>query len=161
MGSVRYLVVAAGQLHRGVARLGGGLVTSIDLRPDGPHSDDYTETLARAFAEVVRVLNHATGSHAATGLAYPQTVYTITGNLSAGAGGFGQLLTQVAAYLAGAHGRIADVRGDLPGAIAAATGHLDAARTAAAVLARELAAAQTAVSGLYLPDDDSEDDPAF
>jgi hypothetical protein len=136
-------------------------MNGIELRPDGPHSDDYTIEVARAVAESVRVLNYATGSHAARGLRYPQTVYTVTGTLSAAAGGLGQLLDQMGAFLRAQveSGRVADDFGTPETVLAVAETCLADARLAAAALARALADAQNATSGMYLPDpDESTDD---
>ncbi|WP_395110593.1 hypothetical protein [Actinomadura sp. SCN-SB] len=126
----------------------------LNLQPDGPHSDDYTETLARGFAEVVRVLNYATGSHASAGLTCPQTVYTLAGNLSGGSAGLDQLFRQMTTYLTEARGHVADTSGNAPAKVTDALERLAGARAAASALARDLSGLQSATSGLYLPDSD-------
>jgi hypothetical protein len=127
-------------------------MTGIEFRPDGPHSDDYTTDLADAFAESVRVLNHATMT--GSGLTYPATAYTVVGALSAGASGLRQLLDQLGAFLdqQDAAGRLGDDRNahrDPAAALAAAHVHLTNARHAAAALSVALGEAQSALSGLY------------
>ncbi|MDL4772488.1 hypothetical protein [Actinomadura xylanilytica] len=131
----------------------------IELRPDGPHSDDYTAEVARALAESVRVLNYATGSHAERGLQHPQTVYDVVGNLAASAAGLGQLLGQLAEFLThqAAAGHLADTSGADPIVVTAdAREQLAAAHTAGSALSRALGLAQSAVSGLYVLDGDAE-----
>jgi hypothetical protein len=141
-----------------IVRAGAGrpVVTDrVEFHRDGPHSDGYTAEVAGAVAEGVRVLNYATGSHAARGLTCPQTVYEVTGRLGVAAAGLGQLLRQLSASLEAqaAAGRLADDSGARPEhAVARAGGHLDAARVAAADLAGALSGVQNAVSGLYVPD---------
>jgi hypothetical protein len=128
-------------------------MTSIELRTDGPHSDDYTIEVARAFGEVMRVLNYATRSGA--GLAYPQTVYTVTGSLATGGLGFRQLFDQIIGFLGqqAAGGRLADDSGADPARVVQrAVHHLRAAQDAANALVVELSAAQSATSGLHVPD---------
>lgn len=127
----------------------------IEFRPDGPHSSTYTTDLAWAFAEAVRVLNHATGPHAARGLRYPSTVYDVAGALATGAAGLGQLMTQIGAFLnrEAAAGHLADTSGTDPRATVrnAALAVRDA-ECAAAALADAFRGLQSAVSGLYVPD---------
>jgi hypothetical protein len=124
----------------------------INFRPDGPHSDTYTTKVSDAFAEAVRVLNHATLTH--RGLTDPATVYTVLGDLAAGASGLEQLLGQVRAFLvaeqqAGRLGNDRDPRCDPASVLTDAQRCLSYAGCAAAALATELGAAQSAVSGLY------------
>ena len=132
----------------------------IEFRSDGPHSDGYTTDLARAFAEAVRVLNHATGPHGGRGLRYPSTVYDVASNLATGAAGLGQLMTQIGAFLTreAAAGHLADTSGTDPRLTVRDTALvLRDAECAAAALADALRDLQSAVSGLYVPDpDDTE-----
>jgi hypothetical protein len=135
----------------------------VEFRCDGPHSDDYTAEVARAVAEGVRVLNHATGSHAGRGLTCPQTVYTVAGCLGAAAAGLGQLLRQLSAFLEeqAAAGRLADDSGACPGQVAARAGDfLEVAGSAAADLAYALCDVQSAVGGLCVPDVDAGEQDA-
>jgi hypothetical protein len=121
------------------------------LRPDGPHSDDYTAALARGFAETVRVLNHATRPVAA-GVTYPQTTYDVLGGLVAGVWGLPQLFDQMAAYLdsAAAHGRLAHDTGADPDQCAAeASRLLQVAVRHAAALGTALASAHGITAHLY------------
>ncbi|SEG90971.1 hypothetical protein SAMN04489712_1283 [Thermomonospora echinospora] len=126
----------------------------IEFRPDGPHSDDYTTDLARAFAEAVRVLNHATMR---AGLHYPSTVYDMTGNLATGTAGLGQLVSQIGAFLKreATAGNLADTSGTDPRlTVRDAALAIQDAECAAAALADALRDIQSAVSGLYVPDPD-------
>ena len=105
-------------------------------------SDDAV-ALARAAAEVIRGLNHATGCDA--GLGQPSAAYDVIGALSLAASRLGQLLTQITRWLdqALAAGRLGHDLGEDP---AAATGaaavFLGDARMSAAALAGDLDAAQ-------------------
>ena len=80
----------------------------IELRTDGPHSGAYTREVARAFAETVRVLNHATTA-AAGGLDHPQAADVLIGQLAAGARSLNQLCAQISAFIGAqvAAGRLA------------------------------------------------------
>lgn len=127
----------------------------IEFRPDGPHSNDYTIKVAWAFAEAVRVLNHATGTHAARGLRYPSTVYDMAGALATGAAGLGQLVSQIGGFLKreAAAGHLAEASGTDPQVtVRDAALAIRDAECAAAALADALRDLQSAVSGLYLPD---------
>lgn len=70
---------------------------NVSLNPYGPHSPDYTRQLGEAFAEAVRVLNHATRGR--SGLVYPVDVYDLVGLLAAGTGGLDQTARQLAEFL--------------------------------------------------------------
>jgi hypothetical protein len=122
----------------------------VELHPDGPHSGDYTVRTAWAFAEAVRVLNYATGSHAGQGLPYPATVYDVLGAMKTGAQRLPQLFRQLTEFLDAEQeaGRLADDRGDPVAAVVEAGLHLDDAIRAADGLERAVERAQAAVSGL-------------
>lgn len=135
-------------------------MTAIEFRPDGPHSDDYTAEMARSFTESVRVLNHATMTR--PGLSWPSTVYTVVGDLAAGTAGLRQLFDQLGAFLdaedtAGRLGDDRDPHRDPADALARAHAHLTGARLAAAALSVALGEAQSALSGLYVPDTDTSE----
>jgi len=122
------------------------------LRPDGPHSDGYTTELADVFAAAVRVLNHATGPHADTGLTYPATAYSVTGYLAAGTHGLGQLTRQVMTFLDRelAAGRLGDDTGRPPAlAVERARSHADDAARLASALSAAFAAIQNELSPLH------------
>lgn len=130
----------------------------IELRPDGPHSNDYTVRTAWALAEAVRVLNYATGSHAAAGLTAPATVYDVLGAAKTAAQRLPQLFGQLGDFLDAQleAGRLADSSGRGSGrhpsfAVEAARLELSDARAAANRLERALERAQAAVSGLHAP----------
>jgi hypothetical protein len=108
----------------------------------GQHASGDTVTLARAAAEAIRGLNHATRTEA--GLDQPSAAYDILGALAAAAARLGQLLTQITRYLdtALAAGRLGHDLGEDPAhAIDAAAVFLGDARGSAAALAGDLDAA--------------------
>jgi hypothetical protein len=127
----------------------------VTLRPEGPHSIAYTEQTAEAFAEVVRVLNYATGiDHGRDGLPYPSTVCSLLGYLRTGTGGMDQLLRQVGDAVArqqvdgvlSCHAGEFDGRPDA--AAAATVAALDRARAAAKELCKALGDARNATAWL-------------
>lgn len=127
----------------------------IELRSDGPHSDDYTTEVARACAEFVRVLNYATRLGA--GLSTPQTVYTLSGALNGAAFSLPQMLDQVSGFLARevAVGRIACDDGSDPNrAVEHARRNLRMAAESANALGTALAEVQKATSRMYVPEGD-------
>ena len=69
---------------------------TVTLNPGGPHSPDYTREAAEAFAESVRVMNHATRG---AGLEYPGDVYDLLGSLKTGVQRLPQLFDQLAQFL--------------------------------------------------------------
>lgn len=122
------------------------------LSVDGPHSDDYTRHVAQAFAEAVRVLNHATLNR--DGVTDPATVHDVLGSLRDGIQRLEQTLHQLDGHLARFdRDDLAHSGGGNPG-IALGTAHLGVidARAEAAPLAAYLDEAYTATSGLYLRD---------
>lgn len=127
----------------------------IELRPGGPHSDDYTAEVARACAEAVRVLNYATQSGA--GLSMPQTVYALSGALSGAAFRLPQMLHQVAAFLVreAAAGRIACDDGSDPyRAVEHAHRCLRTVAESANALGTALGELQNVTSRMYVPEGD-------
>ena len=131
-------------------------MTRLDLRTDGPHSDDYTAEVARACGETVRVLNHATFCRAG-GLSHPQTVYTVASGLSDAAMGMPQTLNQLAEFLESESlmERLACDDGSNPQAMVDhARRCAERAKTAAYMLGTALGHMQTAVSRLYVPEGD-------
>jgi len=93
----------AGRSRAGrVRRVGGcrgwsGVSETVTLSTLGPHSPEYTVTVADALAECVRVLNHATRSDDAIG--YPGAVYQVLGALYTATGRLPQLLSQLSGWL--------------------------------------------------------------
>lgn len=125
------------------------LVAEIERRMDGPHADEDTTAAAWLAAEAVRYLNYASGSHSATGLEFPSTVYTIAGGLSTAAYRMQQLFEQLARYLADQDA--AGLLGTDDGTptyrtIAAAKERLDTAVKLAAGLDHELAQLQNTLA---------------
>lgn len=105
-------------------------------------TSDDTITLARAAAEAIRGLNHATATEA--GLDQPAVAYDVLGALASTAGRLGQALAQITRYLdtALAAGRLGHDLGEDPAcAIDAAAVFLGDARGSAAALAGDLDAA--------------------
>ena len=99
--------------------------------------------MARAAAEAIRGLNHATRCDA--GLDQPSAAYDVLGALSLAAARPGQLLTQITRYLdqALAAGQLGHDLGEDPALpVEGAVIFLDDARLSAAALAGDLDAAQ-------------------
>ena len=106
-------------------------------------TSDDTVTLARAAAEAIRGLNHATRHQA--GLGQPSAAYDVLGALSLAASRIGQALAQITRYLdrALAAGRLGHDHGQDPArAVDATTVFLCDAAASAAALAGDLDAAQ-------------------
>lgn len=102
-----------------------------------------TVTLARAAAEAIRGLNHATRHQA--GLDQPSAAYDVLGALSLTAARTGQVLAQITRYLdqALAAGRLGHDHGHNPAhAVDATAVFLSDATTSAAALAGDLDPAQ-------------------
>jgi hypothetical protein len=105
-------------------------------------SPDGTLALARAAAEAIRGLNHAT---LADGLGQPSDAYEVLGELSLAASRIPQLLGQVGRWLAAAlaGGRLGcDDGTDPAAAVSGAWLFISGARGSAAALARDLEQAQ-------------------
>lgn len=99
--------------------------------------------LARAAAEAIRGLNHATRDHA--GLGQPSAAYDVLGALAQAASGLPQLTAQITSYLdqALAAGKLGHDRGEDPAmAVDGTVTFLGDARRSAAALARDLNQAQ-------------------
>lgn len=109
----------------------------------GQTASGDTITLARAAAEAIRGLNHATRHQA--GLDQPSAAYDILGALSLAASRLPQLFTQITGYLdrALAAGRLGHDLGQDPClAVQAAAVFLADAAASAAALASDIDAAQ-------------------
>lgn len=135
------------------------MTETITLNTLGPHSPKYTSEVAWGLAECVRVLNYATGSDAAAGIAYPVTIYELLGALYSATGGMPQLLSQLARWLEDRKraGALADDRhGDVGTAVADTASALDRARSSVAALTTALQDAQNAISGLRSALDSAE-----
>lgn len=122
---------------------------------DGPHDDSSTTEAARALAEVVRLLNHATRSHPRSAPA----AYDLIGALATTTARLDQLLEQLAGRLADLTlaPTVADDRAGDPDTtaiadpdvtIAAANEALQHARLHAEALEQQLAAAHQHTSHL-------------
>ena len=112
------------------------MISLDDLTSDG------TITLARAAAEAIRGLNHATRDHA--GLGQPSAAYDVLGALSQAASGLPQLTAQITRYLDHAltGGQLGHDRGEDPALpVRGAVIFLHDARRSARALAGDLNAA--------------------
>jgi len=124
----------------------------IDLSTAAPPSPGRTLKLAEAFAEIVRVLNHATMHHEA--LQYPSEADRLIREISSAASRLPQLLGQVGAWLEreDAAERITVPSGDYQGnpllAVATARLRLDAASAVAAQLQEALDSAASVTCNL-------------
>jgi hypothetical protein len=72
---------------------------TITLNIGGPYSPAYTRQLAAALPEIVRVLNHATFSHAGGALAHPGDVDAVVEGLATAHARFAQLYGQLTEWL--------------------------------------------------------------
>jgi hypothetical protein len=124
---------------------------------DDPQPGSEAAALARAAADAIRGLNHATRS--AGGLGQPSAAYDVIGSLSLAAARTGQALAQVTRYLdqALAAGRLGHDLGDDPRfAVETAGLFLGDARLSAAALAGGLDAARqqlALINGRPRPED--------
>jgi len=128
------------------------LAAALTARLDGPHGDEHTTAAAWLASEAIRYLNYATGPHAAAGLTWPATVYTVAGALAEAAGRLPQACGQLAAWLDAEHaaGRLGDDHGGPAGVLTdKARYHLDQAARHAAQLAAALTGAQSAVATVH------------
>jgi hypothetical protein len=127
---------------------------TVTLSTLGPHSPEYTVTVANALAECVRVLNHATRSDDAIG--YPGAVYQVLGAVYTATGRLPQLLSQLSGWLERATeaGRLAEHQhGDVIAAVATAQDALARATAQFAPVTSALEAAQQAIAFVSLRDD--------
>jgi hypothetical protein len=127
------------------------LTVELDRRLDGPHADEYTAGAAELAAEAVRFLNYATGSHSPEGLSWPSTVYLVTADMQLAASRMPQCFGQLADWLRreNAAGMLGTDDGTPPADVVARAGErLARAASFAEHLASELAALQSAISGL-------------
>lgn len=116
-----------------------------DLRQPG----EDAVRLARAAAEAIRGLNHATRSR--DGIGQPSAAYDVLGALSMAAARTGQALAQITRYLdaAASAGHLGHDHGENPAfAVDAAAIFLSGAQLSAAALAGDLDAAQQQLSPL-------------
>ena len=123
----------------------------LEARLDGPHADEHTTAAADLAAEAIRYLNYATGSHSPAALTFPSTAYDIATDLSIVARRMPQLFDQLARWLADqlAAGMLGTDDGIPPADVVARAGErLARATVFAEHLASELAALQSAISGL-------------
>ena len=121
-------------------------------------SPDGTLALARAAAEAVRALNHAT---LGGGLGQPSDAYAVLGELSLTASRIPQLLGQVGRWLAAAlaAGRLGcDDGTDPAAAVSGAWLFISDARASAASLARDLGHAQQQLAAVHGAMEEAEEE---
>jgi hypothetical protein len=114
-----------------------------DMASPGQVGCDDTTALARAAAEAIRGLNHATRHQA--GIGQPAVAYDVIGALALAASALPQALTQITRYLdrALAAGRLGHDLGEDPSwSVNGAAVFLSDARDSAAALADDLNQAQ-------------------
>jgi len=134
---------------------------NIDLSTGAPASPERTRQLAETFAELARVLNHATMDHAAFGV--PSDVDRVLREVASAAARLPQLFTQAARWvdLEDGAGRIEVPSGEWAGqphtAVTAMQVRLDTAREDAANLCTDLEQAAQVTSALAAagPEEDS------
>jgi hypothetical protein len=127
------------------------LAVELGRRLDGPHADEHTAGAAQLCAESVRFLNYATGSHSPEGLCWPSTAYEIAADMQLAASRMPQCFGQLADWLRRENtaGMLATDDGTPPAEVVATAGErLASAALFAQRLATELAALQSAISGL-------------
>ncbi|MGR6913631.1 hypothetical protein ACU635_05205 [[Actinomadura] parvosata] len=126
------------------------MTETVRLSTDGPHDDEYTCEVATALSEAMRVLNHATLSHA--GVSYPATVNDVLGKVSVSAARLDQLLRQLGEALKRmqASGQLGDDCGDPAGRLDKALSELTLARETARDLAMQIDCAFNTTATLHL-----------
>lgn len=141
------------------------MADTVTLDVAGPRSPDYTARVARAFAECVQVLNHATA--APDGIGNAGVAQDVLGSLHQAMAGLPQLFGQLGRWLQGARetgalAPAADVAAadvaaadvaaaDVAGAVAAVTEALDWAEIQIGTVTDSLYDAQRAILGLHSP----------
>ncbi|MFI6705374.1 hypothetical protein ACIBF7_03010 [Nonomuraea sp. NPDC050478] len=126
------------------------MAETIWLSSDRPHDDDYAIETARALSEAVRLLNHASLSHA--GITYPSTVHQVLGHIGDTAARLDQLLTQLGDALGRmqASRQLVDDHGDPSERLDKALSELASARKAASDLAYRTHRAFNTSASLHL-----------
>lgn len=126
------------------------MAETITLDVVGPRSPDYTARVARAFAECVQVLNHATA--APDGIGHAGVAQDVLGSLHQAMAGLPQLFGQLGRWLQGARetGALASAA-DVAAAVAAVAEALDWAEIQIGTVTDSLYDAQRAILGLHSP----------
>ena len=130
----------------------------MDLNADGPHSPERTAEAGQLFDDCSRLLVYATMSDKG-GLEYPGDAYRLIADIYSATGRLSQACEQLSRFLQeqavrnGAY----DARGGDPREQAALAGaRLMDARAAAHTLTAALQAAQTAIAGLGIREDEGD-----
>lgn len=141
-------------------------MSDLILNPGGPHSPEYARQVAGALAEAVRLLHHATGSHAAEALHEPADVDAVVQELAIMAQRLPQLCHQIVQWLLAqdAASRLEVRHGEHAGepwqAVAVTQGYLVDAAVAADALGAALDAARQVTATIGAPYDPEEDPDA-
>ena len=128
----------------------------MDLNPDGPHSPERTADAGQLLDDCSRYLCYATMSET-RGLEYPGDAYRLIADVYAATGRLPQACEQIGRFLEAQAARRAayEARGRDPGEQAAlAAACLAEAAAAAHALTTALQAAQTAIAGLGIREDE-------
>jgi hypothetical protein len=124
---------------------------TLELRIDGPYSDEYTVEVVWGIAEAVRVVNHAAMSP--SGLTRPQTVNAAATALGLAAMRLEATLKRLTTFLIDQQeaGRLAAAgAGSTAGAVANTAASLDQARSVAGQLKLALYGAASATNDLVV-----------
>ena len=128
----------------------------MDLNPDGPHSPERTADAGQLLDDCSRYLCYATMSET-RGLEYPGDAYRLIADVYAATGRLPQACEQIGRFLKAQADRsgVYEARGRDPREQAAlAAARLAEAATAAHILTAALQAAQTAIAGLGIREDE-------
>jgi hypothetical protein len=129
---------------------------NIDLTPDGSHSPERTAEAGQLLDDCSRFLVYASMSEK-RGMEYPADAYRLIADIYAATGRLPQAFDQIGRFLGAQADRsgVYEARGRDPREQAAlAAARLAEAATAARTLTAALQAAQTAISGLGIREDD-------
>jgi hypothetical protein len=128
----------------------------MDLNPDGPHSPERTAEAGQLFDDCSRFLVYASMSEK-RGLEYPSDAYRLIADVYAATGRLPQACEQIGRFLVAQAARsgVYEARGRDPrGQAALAAAQLAEAAGAARTLTAALQAAQAAIAGLGIREDD-------
>jgi hypothetical protein len=126
------------------------MAETITLDLVGPRSPDYTTRVARAFAECVQVLNHATA--APDGIGHAGAAQDVLGSLHLAMAGLPQLFGQLGRWLQGARetGALAPAA-EVAAAVVTVAEALDWAEIQIGTVTDSLDDARRALLGLHSP----------
>ena len=128
----------------------------MDLNPDGPHSPERTAEVGQLFDDCSRFLVYA-AMRETRGVEYPADAYRLIADIYAATGRLPQTCDQISRFLEAQATRrgVYEARGRNPREQAAlAAARLADAASAARTLTAALQAAQTAIAGLGIREDE-------